>query len=91
MVSTAREPTRAAPSFSIARAEPIFSARALSEPDRAELKNGELKRGSDRAWTEPARVQPYLWEDNDGIDLAEGVWHRAPGCQPSKTIFYTTH
>jgi hypothetical protein len=47
MVSMAREPPRAAPSFSKAWAEPIFSVRSLSELDRAELKNSELRHRSD--------------------------------------------
>jgi hypothetical protein len=47
--SMAREPPRAAPSFSKAWVEPIFSVRSLSELDQAELKNIELRHRSDRA------------------------------------------
>jgi hypothetical protein len=54
----AREPARASPSFSRARAEPIFPARCTNEPARAEPIWSELNAGSDRAQPELARVQP---------------------------------
>jgi hypothetical protein len=54
----AREPGRVGPSQRGTRAEPAFPARLQNEPARAEPFCSEPKSGSDRARTEPARVQP---------------------------------
>jgi hypothetical protein len=54
----ARELNRAAPSWWEARAELHFAARWSVEPSQARPEGNELLAGSDRSWTELARVHP---------------------------------